>query len=38
MSRKKTKTEFQKYKSILRKLDNQIEKERQERQGNGKRN
>lgn len=38
MSRKKTKTEYQKYKSIFRKLDNQMEKESQERQKNGRRN
>lgn len=38
MSKKKRKTEFQKYKSIFRKLDNQMEKESQERQKNGRSN
>ena len=42
MSRKKTKTEFQKYKSIFRKLENKLEKESLERmkvsRGDGKRN
>ena len=38
MSKKKSKTEFQKYKSIFRKLDNKLEKESQERQKNGRSN
>lgn len=32
MSKKKAKTEFQKYKSIFRKLDNKLEREKNERE------
>lgn len=38
MSKKKAKTEFQKYKSIFRKLDNKLEKEKDEREKNGRSN
>lgn len=35
MSQKKTKTEFQKYKSIFKKLENKLEKEKAERAKKG---